>query len=319
MTRRAITTGLTGLAALAALGGVGAGVGIAKTAREGAPPMTTLPATTPATTTPATPTPTSTPTSTTLTGAATKSAASEGFKYRLSLRERIPNEGTVTIGGGGDFSTANRDGAARFTIHVDGHAMPIQEIFLGTTFYVKEPPSLTAQLPGQKPWLKVDLSKARGKNLKRLASVLSASSQEDPTQILSYLTDESQSIKTVGPATVDGVPTTHYSALIDLAKAGAGQPPALKQKLQKVLQGLSGQIVDEHDIPVDVWIDGSQLVRREKIALAVEPAGTTEEVITSTTIDIPNYGPQPTPTPPPASETTNLLGLLNSEHAHSDR
>src|SRR5581483_1679950 len=78
--------------------------------------------------------------------------------------------------------------------------------------------ALSAKLPGGKRWVELDLSKlgsAAGLDLGKLLS----GSQLQPSDLLSMLQANGGKLSNLGPATVDGVATTHYRATIDVAKA----------------------------------------------------------------------------------------------------
>jgi hypothetical protein len=50
----------------------------------------------------------------------------------------------------------------------------------------------------------------------------------------------------------------------------------------------------------------------------VIPKGTTDTINASVTLAMARYGPQGTPSPPPASETGNLLAILKAEGKSGD-
>jgi hypothetical protein len=55
---------------------------------------------------------------------------------------------------------------------------------------------------------------------------------------------------------------------------------------------------------MNVWIDGQHLVRRMQFAFDETVAG--QKLAASVRIDIPEYGPQPLPKPPPANQVAEL-------------
>ncbi len=57
----------------------------------------------------------------------------------------------------------------------------------------------------------------------------------------------------------------------------------------------------------------SHLVRKMTMTMQPVPKGTSTTVSTSFVMTINDYGPQATPTPPPADQTTDLIALLKSE------
>jgi len=254
------------------------------------------------------------PSGSVLARAADASASAKGYTVQMSLHEAIPGAGTADITGTGAFSAPNHSGTMSMTAQVQGQDLQIQEILLGPTIYVKEPPSVAANLPGGKPWLELDLAKVGGQSyLSTLRSLMSDSSETNPADALSYLKAASSQIQDLGQATVAGVSTTHYRATLDLEKAGTGEPGSIHATEQKLLAQLPGKILNDTALPVDVWIDASHLVRRMSFTMKVVPNSTAQTVEVSLDLTMTGYGPQPTPTPPPASQTSNLLTLLQNE------
>jgi hypothetical protein len=66
------------------------------------------------------------------------------------------------------------------------------------------------------------------------------------------------------------------------------------------------QLAHIHTLPVNVWIDGHHLVRRMQLSFNETVAG--QSLSTAMRIDIPEYGPQPAPQLPPASQVADLTG-----------
>lgn len=64
-------------------------------------------------------------------------------------------------------------------------------------------------------------------------------------------------------------------------------------------------------MPIDVWIDSSNLVRRVQLAFSEPLPNTGQTVPIAMTENFLQYGPQPVPAIPSASESANLLSLLH--------
>jgi len=84
----------------------------------------------------------------------------------------------------------------------------------------------------------------------------------DPTAMLGVLRGVSGSIRTVDKPELNGVPTTHYRATVDLKKAEAKAPAGAQARFDEMAAawGVS-------QIPVDVWIDDAQRLRRLSFSL----------------------------------------------------
>jgi hypothetical protein len=122
-------------------------------------------------------------------------------------------------------------------------------------------PLLAKQLPDGKTWIKGDaktLSSADAGQLKQFGSLAGT----DPRDVFGLLEAVSGSIEAVGTDEIRGVETSHYKATIDTAKVEKLVPEGQRQTLDGL--GQSGRA----KIPIDVWIDADQRVRKLAIDLA---------------------------------------------------
>jgi len=150
---------------------------------------------------------------------------------------------------------------------------------------------LSSQLPGGKQWIKLDVSKlgkATGLDLGKLMS----GTQFQPSDLLGMLTSEGAKIQKLGPATVDGVATTHYRVTIDLAKVLQS-----KGLTSPLLNGITAQMKTATS---EVWIGKDGLVRRVKISYNV-PHGPTPTRM-AMTMSLYDYGAHLSIAAPPSSQ-----------------
>ena len=93
-----------------------------------------------------------------------------------------------------------------------GSSLQMSMVLDGHTVYLKLPSTLSSRIPGAKPWVAMDLTQSAGGSGSGLTSLLNSSSQlTDPGAYLDYLRAAAGgSLKYVGPATVNGVPTSEY-------------------------------------------------------------------------------------------------------------
>jgi hypothetical protein len=164
-------------------------------------------------------------------------------------------------------------------------------------------PTLAQQLPGGKQWLKLDVE-AVARSRKVDLSQFRQLTQNDPTQMLAYLHATSGKIEKVGTETVRGVETTHYRAHVDLDKVADQAPPKLRKTFRASIQSLERGL-GTHAIPVDVWVDGENLVRRLEEHLPVAAGGKVDFAV-----DFYEFGTPVSITPPPASQTLDLGKVL---------
>jgi hypothetical protein len=171
-------------------------------------------------------------------------------------------------------------------------------------------PFLAGKLPEGKTWMKLDLTKAAAQA--GLGSPLSSLEQDDPTRFLEYLRGSSGGVVSMGSETVDGVSTTHYHGTLQLSRVLERLPTndqaAAKATLEKLGSATGG-------IPVDVWIDAQNRVRRIRMNLSVSPgsAGTGPLATAGLTIDFKSYGPVPPVVAPPAGEVFDATSAVGPQ------
>jgi hypothetical protein len=181
----------------------------------------------------------------------------------------------------------NADGSTRMSLtfteaRKTAHA---RAIVLGNDFYMNAP-TLQSKLPSGKSWLKVDvkkLAKAAGGD----TSLFDDAQQGTPTAPLQALRKAGKT-KKVGPAVVVGVPTTKYHAVVDASK------------IDKQLSSLGVK-----HVPVDVWIDHNQMVRKMAVKISAPNPNNSGEF----TFVLRGFGPAITIEPPPSDQTVDIFDL----------
>lgn len=250
-----------------------------------------------------------------LTRAADVSSAAQGYKLSLKLRESVDGE-NVDISGYGSASPAARQ--ADITMNIGGAAtsllgnLKLTVVLDKQMLYVKLPTAISGELTDGKPWVVANLAQlAKAANIPGVGTLLSSSSSiSNPSQYLEFLRAASAgSVRDLGPATVDGVATTRYSADIDLARLPDMVPTADRAAIEKLVSKMDAG-VHVKQLPVQAWIDGAHRIRRLQVSYSVTASGQT--VKATIVEDIRSYGPQPAPPVPSASQTTDLTSLLGS-------
>jgi hypothetical protein len=249
--------------------------------------------------------------------AADVSTSAAGYKIAMTLQETIPElGGQITGNGSGAFNLPKRSGSMTINLTLPGGAsalgnLVMHEVVLGQNIYMELPSLIASRLPGGKPWIQLNVAKlGQAAGISGLSSLTGGAGSTDPGQFLQYLAATSTSgIKDLGPATVDGIPTTHYSGSVDLSKvadkvpasqrSAAGQAVAALQKLTKL-----------SSLPVNVYVDSAHLVRR--LTMSYQETTNGQTFSTNMQLDFTAYGPQPVPTAPPAGQVSNLSALIGS-------
>ena len=128
----------------------------------------------------------------------------------------------------------------------------------------------------------------------------------DPADMLKSLTGMSGGEKKLGTATIRGVAVTGYQVNIDPAKAAARLPSSQRESFRQF-----AAVLGSGAIPVDVWVDGQNLVRRVRVSLhppasSGVPAGAQ---FTETT-DFYDFGVPVRVAAPPASQVATLAEMI---------
>ena len=186
-----------------------------------------------------------------------------------SAAEKTAKQGSTKVtftmvGGGingtgkGVFDNDGSSGRMTMDIAARGRSVHMDAITEGFVLYMKSP--LFQSRPGfpkDKEWVEIDLEKAA----KSVGIDLGSIQDVGPRRTLSFLRGSTGKPKKVGKETIRGVVTTHYSATVDLQTAADKASGSTAKSLRKLIE-----LTGTKTIPVDVWIDGHDLVRKESYA-----------------------------------------------------
>jgi LppX/LprAFG-like lipoprotein len=171
----------------------------------------------------------------------------------------VANGLRVAITGSGDYASSPKRAQVNVAFTSPLSNGTIRELMQGSTIYMVSP-LFKSSIPAGKAWVKIDLTKVgRGSGFD-----FTSFSAATPRQALELLQHAGKPTK-VGTETIDGVETTHYRATIDPDKV-----PKDKR--------LGGTQVTYQ--PVDVWVDGSDHVRRLRLAYSAGAAGASDMTMT---------------------------------------
>ncbi len=177
------------------------------------------------------------------------------------------------------------------------------EIFLPPKTYIKIPGGAGGPLRHGKSWIAVDAG-ASGWPGSSLLGPLGGGT--DPADLLASLTAISATVTNLGTTTVRGVPVTGYRVTIDPAKAAARLPRWERAGFQSFARSLGPGA-----IPVGVWVDGQNLVRRVQLSLHLPggmgaPAGA--RFVQAA--DFYDFGVPVRVSPPPAAEVASMSQVI---------
>ena len=152
----------------------------------------------------------------------------------------------------------------------------------GNSIYIKLPPQ--AGLPPGKPW--VNLSAAgTDPTLSQLASSVQSSIANASVDGYTAFAHAATNVKDLGPATVNGVPTTKYSFVVNVSKL-----PSTQLATKVLTQAGVSQV------PVDLWLDG------QGRTVQVTESSTVGDKPTSTKVMYDKFNEPVSITAPPADQ-----------------
>ncbi len=176
----------------------------------------------------------------------------------------------------------------------------------GTVAYMRMP-FLASQLPSGKEWVQVDLTKAAALRGVDLGEIQSFATGSDPRETLDYLRSISGELTRIGTEDVRGVPTAHYFAAVDWQKALARA--AKESGQQGFLAQLQSMPTAPTSIPVDVWVDADNLVRRMKMSFVFGSPGQSQQAKAALEMELFDYGKPVTVEAPPPSDVVDAFAL----------
>jgi len=227
--------------------------------------------------------------------------------YRLTGTVQV-SSGTVTSQGTmtGTIDTTDHTGVMTSTVTADGRTAQVAEKFDGTTVYMRSSAIQGLQsVTGGKPWVEIEYSKAMG--AMGLGSLQTSGS--DPAQFVDYLRAVGAHETRVGTATVGGVSTTHYRVTVDLDHYAQVVPAAQRASARQGVATLESML-GSHTLPMDVWIDAHQMVRR--VAFSLTECVENQHLHMSMAMNLSDYGQQTIPQMPAASQTYDLTPVLTA-------
>jgi hypothetical protein len=233
--------------------------------------------------------------------AAVAKAQAETTRIAITTTMQTPGM-SVSFTQTGEFDFAHSRGVISMQA-----PMAITAVFVPPKMYIKLPGGSGAALPKGKTWLAVPVG-ILGGDAVGLGSSLGPFGGGNPADLLASLTAISGSERKLGAATIRGVPVTGYQVNIDPAKAAARVPNWERASFQQFAKSLGSGT-----IPVDVWVDGQNQVRRVRLSLST-PGGADvlgapgkTKLVEST--DYYDFGVPVHVSAPPAAEVADLSQL----------
>jgi hypothetical protein len=188
---------------------------------------------------------------------------------------------------------------------VSGDDLKMEMLFDWPIAYVRMP-FLSERIPGNKPWVKLDLDALARRQGVELPSVTSLG-QNDPSAFLDFLRATGD-LRVLGQQEIDGVSTTHYLARIDFGAYVERLPAKQRKQLAPMLAQLKQLTQNGQFAPlVDAWVDGEGLLRRFAMSFSLSSGGQSAEM--SLTMNLHDFGADVDVSPPDPSQVASLSAL----------
>jgi len=242
--------------------------------------------------------------------AAADTARAQGYRMSGTITISSPVSGVTAMGLTGTFDRTHSRAKLSTLVQAGNHRVQTAELVSKLAVYMGASvlPGGTRQ-SGGKPWLKLDLSHAVGP-----AGVTSLPTATDPTQFVDYLRAVSSAAGSKRTQGVQGVPTAHYTATIDLDRYPGLAPAPARPAVQRSVTTLESSL-GSHKLPIEVWIDAHGLVRQISVNFGECVARTRFQF--AMTLELYDFGPQSTPAIPADKTVYDLTPLISKALAHA--
>lgn len=242
--------------------------------------------------------------------AADSTAKVPGSRFEMS---GSVNAGPVSVGMSADGAYNGRTDRTEMTMRMElpaaaatalpgGSAPTFSVVSEGAVTYMSSTLFPSAALGGAK-WIKLDLSALGGDAFQQAAAM-------DPRAQLEQLLGASDDARQVGRERVRGVQTTRWSVSVDLDRS----LDVLRDRGQGDGAAQLEQMIDElgvDSVPVEVWIDDRNLLRRMAMNMPFEAQGQSGSL--QMTIELFDFGSDPQiriPGPGEVADASALGGAL---------
>jgi hypothetical protein len=205
---------------------------------------------------------------------------------------------------GGLFAGLASPGAKGMPDFDDPTGWQIEVVQDGEIGYVRFP-AFDEQLPEGKSWIRAEKGeKAGGFELEEFEQF----AQTDPRDLLESLKAVTSEVELVGTESLRGTEVTHYRAVIVPEELAAKAPKDQREQTESLVDEITSQS-GVGEIPVDVWIDGTGLVRKLSMTASATDPGTSQSSDVSISFEIWDYDEPVAIELPPASEVVDASAV----------
>lgn len=231
---------------------------------------------------------------------------SGGAHIALSIQMNLGSlGGSLDIVGNGDLNFETGEGEVFCTLSgfgalaqspIGANGTEMTEVYKDQNIYVSSP-LFAGKLPNGASWVGVNLGRIAAQY--DLEPQALSSGESNPAEYLEYLKAYGGSLQPAGHAVVRGVPTSVYSGAIDLRRAAQTLPSHDRAATEASYGRLIAQI-GTSSLPVRVWLDSHELIRRLTMTIPVTVAQSKLQI--SIQEELFDFGATPAVSAPAASQ-----------------
>ena len=229
-------------------------------------------------------------------------ADTSGQTARVAMTATIQMTGmSISVKETGAFDFARSRGVLR--MRAPG-GMASEEVFIPPRTYLRVGGHAHGPLPRGKSWIAIPARASDGP----WTSMLGPFAGPDPRNLLASLTAISRNVTKLGAGVIRSVPVSGYRVSIDPAKAAARVPRWQRSGFLAFARSLG-----RGSLPVYVWVDQQNLVRRVRLSLHPPggPRGLAGGRITQT-VDFYDFGVPVRVSAPPAAAVASMPQFLKA-------
>lgn len=190
-------------------------------------------------------------------------ATTSAKSVEVTFTQKVQRAPTLGQAGGSQSTTGTAqldyaNNASSVTVH-SAAGGPSRTVTVGRMLYQPVPPQQRKQIPGHKPWVKVDQQQLAQAQYGPKAGKVTDRPPSDPIQILIYLR---------GVTWAKSAKPGHYTAKVDLKKAVQGRDPETRAQAMQLEQQTGKQT-----LPMRVTLDQHKRVRSLETTFSAPSSG----------------------------------------------
>jgi hypothetical protein len=261
--------------------------------------------------------------------AAANSAAATSVAFTLSATRANSSTSTTLVSGSGAVDLTRDVGHLTATVPalsgLVGSGNDSVDVVGDTGAVYVGSPALSSATGGT-TWLKVDLPQG---STSSSADPATLGVLSNPSQLLGLLSSVGGQVTTVGNVDLNGVPTTEYRTTVTLSELASRASLSAGSSLGAHVAKVLGQL-GSTSVPVTAWVGDDGYVRQLSASIALSrltPAGLAGDLVngtlggssadratssTTVTVGFSHYNEPVTVTVPPASQVTDVSGIVSS-------